>query len=205
MADALAKKGASVFPAVNDWGKMDRITWAVQQRIYATSILAAQASPHSTAAHPEDVLLEARRVRKRERTSLESASSHSLVSVGRGYHCHVCELSTPARGALDWLRNTICSGPPNSRPDKPIRVGHQTLHESHQLSFHRGVFWCAICGQIAQLAAGKKSRAICLVNDCPRHMTRAGPDVLARIERGHSPKASADWPLVRETISVIND
>ena len=160
VADALAKNGASVFPAVNDWGKMDRITWAVQQRIYATSILAAQAAPRNTTAHPEDVLLAARRVRKRERTSLENASSHSLVSVGKGYHCHVCELSTPARGALDWLRNTICSGPPNSHPAMPVRVGHQTLHESHQLSFHRGVYWCALCGQIAQHAAGKESRAI---------------------------------------------
>ena len=199
VADALAKKGASVFSAVNDWGKIDRITWAVQQRIYATSILAAQASPHNTTAHP------ARRVRKRERTSLENASSHSLVFVGRGYHFHVCELSTPARGALGWLRNTICSGPPNSRPDMPFRVGHQTLHESHQLSFHRGVFWCAICGHIGQHAAGKKSRAIGLVNECPRHMTRAGRDVLARIEWRLSPKASADWPLMRETISMIND
>ena len=28
--DALAKKGASVFPAVNDWRKMDQITWGHQ-------------------------------------------------------------------------------------------------------------------------------------------------------------------------------
>ena len=108
VADALAKKGASVFPAVNDWVTMDQITWAVQQRMYATSILAAQAAPRSASAHLEDVLLAARRVRKRERTILESASSHSLVPVGKGYHCHVCENSTTARGALDWLRNTIC-------------------------------------------------------------------------------------------------
>ena len=124
VADALAMKGASVFSAVNYWGKMDRITWAVQQRIYATSILAAQASSYNTIAHPEDVLFAARRVRKSERTSLENDSSHSLVSVGRGYHCHLCELSTPARRALDRQRNTICSGPPNSRPDMPSRVGH---------------------------------------------------------------------------------
>ena len=129
VADALAKKGASVIPAI--WGKMDRMTWAVQQRIYPTSILAAQAAPRNTTAHPEDVLLAARRVRKRERTSLENASSHSLVSFGTGYHCHVCELSTPARGASDWLRNTICSGPPNSHPAMPVRIEHQT----HQVSF----------------------------------------------------------------------
>ena len=126
VADAFAKQGASVILAVNDGSKMDRITWAVQQRIYATSILAAQAAPRYTTAHPEDVLLTARRVRKREGTSLENASSHSLVSVGKGYHCHVCELSTPARGALDWLRNTICSGPPDSHPAMPVRFEHQT-------------------------------------------------------------------------------
>ena len=65
-------------------------------------------------------------------------------------------------------------------------------------------FWCAICWQIAQHAAGK-FRAIFLVNECPRHLTRAGRDVLARIGRGLSPKASADWPLMREKISVNND
>ena len=35
VADALAEKGASVFPAVNHMVKMDQITWAIQQRINA--------------------------------------------------------------------------------------------------------------------------------------------------------------------------
>ena len=47
VADALAKKGASVFPAANDWVKLDQIAWAVQQRFYATSMLAAQAATQS--------------------------------------------------------------------------------------------------------------------------------------------------------------
>ena len=185
VADALAKKGASVFPAANDWVKMDRITWAVQQRMYATSILAAQAAPRSVSAHPEDVLLAARRIRKRERTILENASTHSLVPVGKGYHCHVCENSTPARGALDWLRNTICSGPPSSRPSDPVRVGHQMLHESHRLRFHRGVCWCTSCGQIAQHAAGKKSRAIgwCNESRCAPDTCRSRRDSLQKRQR----------------------
>ena len=64
------------------------------------------------------------------------------------------------------------------------------LHESHRLRFHRGVYWCTSCGQIAQHAAGKKSRAIGLVNECPGFLTRAGRDVLARIERGLSKSVS---------------
>ena len=83
-----------------------------------------------------------------------------------------------------------------------MRVGHQMLHESYRLRFHRGVYWCTTCGQIAQHAAGKKSRAIGLVNECPGFLTRAGRDVLARIERGLSPKASAVWPLMRDTVTV---
>ena len=137
-------------------------------------------------AHPEDVLLAARRIRKRERTILENASTYSLVPVGKGY-CHVCENSTPARGALVWLRSTICIGPPSSHPSDPVRVGHQMQHESHRLRFHRGVYWCTSRGQIAQHAAGKNSRAIGLVNECPGYLTRAGRDVLALIERGLSP------------------
>ena len=125
VAGALSKKGASVFPVVNDWVKMDQIAWAVQQHICATSIFAAQAAPRSVSAHPEDVLLAARRIPKRERTILENASTHSLVPVGKGYHCRVCENSTPARGALDWLRSTICSGPPSSHPSDPVRVNLQ--------------------------------------------------------------------------------
>ena len=193
VADALAKKGASVFPAAKERVEMDQITWADQQRIYATCILAAQAAPRSVSAHPEDVLLAARRIRKRELTILENASRTrwSLWANGIIAMC-----------ALDWLRNTICSGPPTSHPSDPVRVGHQMLDESRRLRYHRGVYWCTTCGQIAQHAAGKKSRAIGLVNECPGYLTRAGRDVLARIERGRSPKASADWPLMRDTVSV---
>ena len=147
VADALAKKGASVFPAANDWVKMDQIAWAVQQAHLCH--LAAQAAPRSVSALPEDVLLAARRIRKRECTILENASTHSLVPVGKGYHCRVCENSTPPRGALDWLRSTICSGSPSSHPADPVRVGRQMLHESHRLRFHRGVYWCTSCGQVA--------------------------------------------------------
>ena len=167
VTDALAKKRASVFPAANDWVKMDQIAKAVQQRICATSILAGQACPRSVSAHLEDVLLAARRIWKRERTILENASTHSLVPVGKGYHCRVfvCENSTSARGALDWLRSTTCSGPPSSHPSDPVRVGHQMPHESRRLRFHRGIYWCTSCGQIAQHVAGKKSRAFGLVNE----------------------------------------
>ena len=119
MADELAEKGASVFPAVNDWVKMDQITLAIQQPI-----------------------------------------------------------------------------------SDPVSVGHQMLHESHRLRFHRGVYWWTTYGQVAQHAAGKKSRAIGLVNDCPSYLTRSGRDVLARIEKGLSPKASACCLLMRGSVSV---
>ena len=36
-------------------------------------------------------------------------------------------------------------------------------------------------------------------------LLKLGPDVLARFERGLSPKASADWPLALETVSVNNE
>ena len=48
-------------------------------------------------------MLAARRVRKRERTSLEIASSHSLASVARGPHCHV-HLSTSHISSTSQLR-----------------------------------------------------------------------------------------------------
>ena len=150
-------------------------------------------------------MLAARRIRKRERTILENASTLSLVPVSKGYHCRVCENSTPARDALVWQRSTICSGPPSSHPSDPVRVGHQMPHESHRLSFHRGVHWCTSCKQIAQHVAGKTSSAIGLVNECRGYLTRAGRDVLARTERGLSPKASADWPLMRDSVSVNTD
>ena len=94
----------------------------------------------------------------------------------------VCENSTPARGALDWLHSTTCSGPPSSHPSDPVCVGHQMQHESHRLRCHRGVHRGTSCGQIAQHVAGKKSRAIRLVNECLGYLTRAGRDVLARIQ-----------------------
>ena len=63
------------------------------------------------------------------------------------------------------------------------------LHDMHRLKYHRGVYWCTTCGLIAQHAAGKKSRAIGLVLECPGFSFRT-----------LSPKASVDWPLARESV-----
>ena len=70
----------------------------------------------------------------------------------------------------------------------------------------RGVYWCTTCGQFAQHAAGKKSRAIGSVNECPWQpdtcrSRRSG----ARRKGTLSPKASADWPLTRDTVSISRD
>ena len=40
------------------------------------------------------------------------------------------------------------------------------------------------------------------MNECLGCLGRAGRDVLARTERGLSPKVSADWPLMRDTVAV---
>ena len=134
---------------------------------------------------------------------VSSAQTLSHVAVKSSHHrkryrCHVCEHSAAGRGALDWLRNTICSGPPSSQPSDPVRVGHQWLHQSHRLRFHRGVYWCNTCGQVAQQAAEKRSRVLLDWSaNALVFLTRAGRDVLAR-------KASADWPLMRDTVSVNN-
>ena len=93
-----------------------------------------------------------RHIPKRERTIL-------------GYHCRVCDNSTPARGALDWLRSTICSGPPSSHPSDLVRVGHQMLHESHRLRFHRGVYWCTSCGQLPNTLQARSPELLGLVNE----------------------------------------
>ena len=141
-----------------------------------------------------EVYLLTLRIRERERTILENASTHSLVLVGKGYIIDTCA-NIPHHPVVRWIGSAtpFAQDRPALIPPIPCASGTR---------FHRGVYWCTICGQIAQHAAGKKSRAIGLVNECPGHLTRAGRDVLARIERGHSPKASADWPLMRDTVSV---
>ena len=173
--------------------------------MYATSILAAQAAPRNISGHPEDFcLLHA----ESENVSAPSWSTHRRtrwflsakgIIVTRG--------NTIPQDVvlLYWLRNTICSGPPSSHPSDLVRVGHQILHESHRLRFHRGVYWCTTRGQVAQRAAGKKSRAIGLVNERPGYLTRAGRDVLARIETETEravdvggPSDSRVWSSVRQ-------
>ena len=158
MSDALTKKGASVVLAANDWVKMDQIAWAVQAgHLCHQHTCCTGCTTRSASAHPEDSLLAAH-IRKRERTILKNACLLALTGPCRQRVSLPCENSTPARGALDWLRNTTCSGPPSSHPSVPVRVGHQMLHESHRFRFHRGVYWCTTCGQLAQ-HAGKKSKS----------------------------------------------
>ena len=143
VADALAKKGASVFLAANDWVKMDQIAWAVPQRIYATRTLAAQAAPRSVSAHLGDVLLAARRIRKRERTILENASTHSLVPVDRGVIA--VGVRTLHQSVVRWIgsqHHLLRTAQLSS-----IRSCARWASDATRIA-HRSVYWS--CGQIAQ-------------------------------------------------------
>ena len=84
MADALAKKGASVFLAANEWVKLLSNS-ASMPPVYLLLRLLHEVSLLTLRMF----LLAARRIWKRERTILEIASTHSLVPVGNEYHCCV--------------------------------------------------------------------------------------------------------------------
>ena len=176
VADALTKKGASVFPAVDHVGSTAALLCSPA---YLLHRLHHEAPPLTLrmfcSLHAESENGNAPSWRTLHRTHWFLLAKGIIA---------MCATTLPPR-VVRWIG--ICSGPPSSHPSVPVRVGHQMLHESHRLRFH------------------KKSRAIGLVNECPGYLTRAGRHVLACIERGLSPNASADWPLMRDTVSINND
>ena len=73
-----------------------------------------------------------------------------------------------------------------------VHVGHGELHDSHALAYHRGVWWCLMCGAYATV--GDKPGAKRLHHPCAPP-TRAGRDYLRRLAKGRPPKVGVEWPF----------
>ena len=82
------------------------------------------------------------------------------------------------------------------RPSDASRVESAEIPQRRQLVHHMRAN-CPACWS-------EKIACYWLGQRCPGYLTRAGRDVHSRIEKGLTPKASADWPLMRDTVSVSN-
>ena len=70
-------------------------------------------------------------------------------------------------------------------------VGKRGLHRSHQLLVHRGLWWCASCGEYTSGAEGGPRL---LTTHC-KPKTRAGKQNLTRLAKGLPPTEDVEWPL----------
>ena len=73
-----------------------------------------------------------------------------------------------------------------------MRIGASTLHGTHTLREHRGVWWCTKCGRWT--GGVHKSTPKGLLRACGTR-SRGGRNVLLRLARGLTPKKTVVWPL----------
>ena len=144
-------------------------------------------------------------------SELGLAAGHQLTIVRGRHFCLKCEVACKQDLVRRWLTSRACpgttllarqgavaaasSGAPAVLPPQPV-FGGASLHPSRMLGGARGLFWCTHCGGWGTTA---NPRVASLSQPCRLSLglaaTRAGRDVLRRIERGLTPKASVAWPL----------
>ena len=138
--------------------------------------------------------------------ALIRASKHVIKKEKRRWWCTVCCQGTGKRYRWTWLKSGPCSGKPSSRGTQLLAracrgVGMEThpalsiglqhrFHLSHNLDYHRGIYWCWKCGCYATQSPRM------LKNPCNGSCTDRGrKGFLSRLRKGLPPKAGMEWPL----------
>ena len=135
-------------------------------------------------------------------------SSHTITALGRSLFCSKChQRSAPgAQAARSWLA-TMCSPnrilqatytagtvrPSRIPPNQAVRVGHRTVHPSHDLMVHQGLHFCRKCGAFAS------KRLLSLAEQCdptgksPQDAERKRKAVISLL-RGELPRGVKAFP-----------
>ena len=204
-ADALAGragKQADVFPqdAVNVLWCVDTAR-KIQKR--AVSILI-----HLAAENKGKLDTGGEKVRKMAAISvggLAVSSKHTLVMLGRSWHCSKClehrHCDSPV--LAEWFatdctpfvgvalaRRVGLSRPCNLPDGAEVYAGRHLLHQSHVMALFRGLYYCKHCGYYAS-SAPKRLKQPC------GGMSTQGRAMIARIQRGELPPGLKSWPSER--------
>ena len=139
-------------------------------------------------------------------------SQHTTVSMGRHLHCVQCNTTSPIgrHAIVQWLTTecrpdtTLLSSfkagharPARFAVGKQLSIGHQRIHDSHNMFVYRGLMFCKTCGYY-----GIK-RALRLTDPCGQHFTtddaglrrrRQGARVVADLLKGNLPHGVDAWP-----------
>ena len=76
-----------------------------------------------------------------------------------------------------------------------VELGSLRLHRSHNLSYFKGIVFCATCGFYAQLSATFIRQPKKLSRRCLRLRTAASSGYVKNLERGRPPVPSKGFPI----------
>ena len=128
--------------------------------------------------------------------------------------CRSCRQTTNRRSLTRWLCTPCGALGPSDFSTKPhlvrrqgaqqplpLQVGNSILHPTHAFHFTRGIWVCTTCGVYTTASEGKRSSPQKAAMPC-KPPTAFGADVLRRIEKGLTPRASMkEWPADTDAAS----
>ena len=185
-ADECAKDGARmarlpqhIIQQVID---IDNKAVRVQRRLTEVALQVAIQTPSLYSATSQaDRVARSRASRAQRHLNVEQAlqeTTHSVSCSAQGKFCTVCRgRPTKELGMLDWLVSQC------------LRKPHQ-IHQSHELSCTRELWWCRKCGAYGSAKIGKGLQSLC------HPPTAWGKKVLAKLLDGRLPPGLKAWPDV---------
>ena len=130
-------------------------------------------------------------------------SKHRFTFFAGTARCYVCHERAPLMRShlIDWLRSpckvdpivayaffTGTSRPARLPTHRPVPIGRQIAHSSHDLFVHKGLTFCGKCGYYAH------HRMLNLVSPCDGMKDDRAVARVRHLKQGKLPRGVADWP-----------
>ena len=217
LADALARRGADDVAVLSD--DVFNVKWHYS---IAYKIQARAAVILSHVGHRRTAPLErAKPLPKLTTTAFRVQSQHRTVSMGKHLHCVQCNCTSPLGrpSIVQWLAtpcqpdiallSSLKAGqarPARCPAGKHLSLGHQRIHETHDMFVYKGLSFCKSCGYY-----GIK-RALKLVDPCGESFTsdhagqlrrRQAAREVANLLKGVLPHGVDAWPSDVERVGHV--
>ena len=176
---------------IND---IDRNAWLIQNRLVAIAMHFHIASPNRN----DDETITKPKV-SRLNLKIEGLDHQIRTSSNRWNICLICGQSWHDNGRLKLIGRGKCPGDKlwsqnqEQQPWKLLPIGflfHDTVvHQTHRLSWHRGVIYCDLCGSTAIKRVRKDLRNECVLRPVDHRINK-----LKHIHDGKPPPPHKVWP-----------
>jgi hypothetical protein len=173
----------------------DARAWSIQSRLVAIGMhIVSQTEEARSQLEP----VPQKPTKKQQVEELISFTQHRVRRIGQVLRCEVCSTSIGTHMAIKQIAEYLMAGCLGQQVmSAPVQVQNirRNVHASHDMSFYRGVHFCAGCGMWSVVRVSAKLKAECLVaKNGVEARTEYGKRVLRRLADQKLPYELDAWP-----------